>query len=298
MDNNIGIAFLFLVFFIIIIWFFSMFGSVRERNIIYREGLDISSEESQEEYLKKFVKYNFDGIEFINNVPKVVFICWFGGYQVENPEMSPKRFEAFKSLVKNIGVPVILITKDNYKNFIKNTHPLHKSFEYLTGNHKSDYLRSYFLHHYGGGYHDIKFRSKDWKECWGEWLKDDNIWMYGRREKYEGAIGYPPGKKYLQKEYNKLATMGWIICKPNTEYTKRLLTKIEEILEEKYEKLLKKPGYNSGGYYSENPFQLAPENSYPLRWLEIMGEIFHPMMLEYKEYIKFGLPDADYKSYK
>ena len=38
MDNNAGLAFLFFVFIIIIIWFFSMSGSVRERNIIYKEG--------------------------------------------------------------------------------------------------------------------------------------------------------------------------------------------------------------------------------------------------------------------
>lgn len=92
-------------------------GKTFKKKNYYNAHLEVCSEAGQEVYLNKFVKYNFDGIEFINNVPKVVFICWFGGYQVENPKMSPKRFEAFKSLVENIGVPVILITKDNYRSF-------------------------------------------------------------------------------------------------------------------------------------------------------------------------------------
>jgi len=59
-----------------------------------------------------------------------------------------------------IDVPVILITSKNFPSFIKQTHPIHKSFELLFGNHKSDYVRAYLLHHYAGGYHDIKHREE------------------------------------------------------------------------------------------------------------------------------------------
>mgnify|MGYP001600885643 CR=1 FL=1 len=62
---------------------------------------------------------------------------------------------------------------------------------------------------------------------------------------------------------------------------------------DKYETELQKyPGIMSGGYYSDKPFDLVPENAYPIRWLEILGEIFHPLMLKYTDHIKFGLPDA------
>ena len=33
-----------------------------------------------------------------------------------------------------------------------------KMFDYLAANHKSDYLRAYMLYHYGGAYHDVKWR--------------------------------------------------------------------------------------------------------------------------------------------
>ena len=245
----------------------------------------------QENILKQYEKPNFDNIEFINGVPKVVFVCWFGGYKVENQKMSKNRFEAFKSLVEKIGVPVILITSNNYSFFIK-SHPIHKSFDLLSGNHKSDYIRAYLLHHYGGGYHDIKHREESWQDCWGDWLFDENIWIYGRRENNRRAIGYPPSVKHICNHFDKLVTMGWVICKPNTKYISNLLTKIEDILDQKYPELVEHPGYNSAGYYHENPFQMAEENNYPLRWLEIMGEISHPLMLEFTDHIKYGLPDA------
>jgi len=257
---------------------------------------NICADNIQEKYLQQYEKTNFDNIEFINGVPKVVFVCWFGGYKVDYQKMSKNRFEAFKSLVEKIGVPIILITSKNYSSFVKQTHPIHKSFDILSGVHKSDYMRVYLLHHYGGGYHDIKHREESWQDCWNDWifdwLFDENIWIYGRRENNRWAIGYPPNARYIQNHYNKLVTMGWVICKPNTQFTETLLYEIEDILDQKYLELVAYPGYNSAGYYHENPFQMAEENNYPLRWLEIMGEISHPLMLEITDHIKYGLPDA------
>jgi hypothetical protein len=253
---------------------------------------NICTDVIQENYLKQYEKTNFDNIQFINGVPKVVFVCWFGGYKVDNQKMSKNRFAAFKSLVEKIGVPVILITSKNYSFFIK-SHLIHKSFDLLSGVHKSDYMRTYLLHHYGGGYHDIKHREESWQDCWSDWLFDDNIWIFGRRENNRGAIGYPPNcRSIVCNHYNKLVTMGWVICKPNTTYTETLLHKIDDVLDKKYSELVAHPGYNSAGYYHENPFQMAEENKYPLRWLEIMGEISHPLMLDITDYIKYGLPDA------
>jgi hypothetical protein len=46
--------------------------------------------------------------------------------------------------------------------FILPDHPLHEGFEYLSGVHKSDYLRSYLMNFYGGGYSDIKHIQYDY----------------------------------------------------------------------------------------------------------------------------------------
>lgn len=272
------------------------FGCRQKRNL----NTHVITHQQQLYFFKKYIKTSFENIEYVNNVPKVVFVCWSGGFTRNLPLMSIKRFEAFKSLVENIDVPVILLTYMNYKFFEKKEHPIHHAFDYLSANHKSDYLRAYMLHYYGGAYHDVKWRIESWKDEWDKdnWTKNENIWIYGRRETYEGAIGYPPGMKHIQKEYNRLVTMGWVICKKNTKYTTELLDKIENILDKKYSELIKFPGYKSSGYYSDKQFSPAEENNYPLRWLELMGEFFHPLMLKYNNKIKFGLPDALKKSYK
>jgi hypothetical protein len=78
-----------------------------------------------------------------------------------------------------------------------------------------------------------------------------DIW---KKKNNRGAIGYPPNESHIQNHYNKLVTMSWVICKPNTIFTETLLSKIEDILDQKYQELVDHPGYNSAGYYHENPF--------------------------------------------
>jgi len=59
-------------------------------------------------------------------------------------------------LKENSGVKVELITSKNLTKYIKPEDPLPEGFQYLHYVHRADYLRTYFMHHYGGGYADIK----------------------------------------------------------------------------------------------------------------------------------------------
>lgn len=248
----------------------------------------------QYNYIKKYMKNNLDGIEYINGVPRVVFIFWFSNkeYLIE---FTVRRYNALQSLINNIKVPVIIITNENYKNWEVNDHPIHEGFSYLSGNHKSDYLRAYILYHYGGGYHDIKWREKSWENEW-EKFSNDNIWIIGRREIRSDNIGYNPLKneQWVQNEYLKLITFGWVICRQKNEYLKILLNKINNILTDKLEELKYNPAPNSRCGNCVN----CSENDYPLRWLELMGEISHPLQLNYTQYIDYTLPDILYKTYK
>lgn len=246
------------------------------------------------DYLKQFMKNNLNGIEIVNGVPKVVFIMWFSHLDYI-PEFTVRRFNALQSLITNLKVPVIIITNENYKSWEVSKYPIHEGFKYLSGNHKSDYLRAYLLCHYGGGYHDIKWREKTWENEW-EKFSDENIWLIGRRELKPDCIGFNPEKneKYVQKEFNKLITMGWIISKPNNDCIKTLLEKINLILDNKIELLKIKPAPNARCGVGNG----CTEDKYPLRWLEIMGEIFHPLLLNYTSHINYTLPDILYKTYK
>lgn len=143
-----------------------------------------------------------DNVNYIADVPEVVFIVWFG------KDISDTRLNALKTLINNIKIPYILITEDNYMDFNLITSPIHPSFQYLSGNHKSDYLRAYILHHYGGMYHDIKYRYKSVKGSFIAFSNPD-IWIKTRAERYEHWIGYDidnPDTKWIQKKYAELGT--------------------------------------------------------------------------------------------
>lgn len=234
----------------------------------------------------QYMKNTLDGIQYINGVPKVVFIMWFGQMDLE-PEFTVQRYNALVSLITNIKVPVIFITNENYKSFEKPDFPYHQGFKYLSGNHKSDYLRAYLLHHYGGGYHDIKFRKQSWENEW-EKFQDINIWMVGRKEMKPDVIGHSSFKKH----YSKLVTMGWIICRGTTPYTQELLDSINNILDHHLSVLQQYPALKPR--YPEGDGDIK----YPLRWIEIMGEISHPLMFKYYIHITYDLPDILYKAYK
>jgi mannosyltransferase OCH1-like enzyme len=263
--------------------------------------------------LPQFEKWSLDGIEYVNNVPKVVFVCWFGVYGNNMPVMTARRFNAFQSLVTSVKVPVIVLTDSNFSAFEKPGFPIHSAFNCLSGNHKSDYARAYMLLHYGGGYHDIKFRVESWENCWEQdnWTQDSSVWLFGRREKSKECIGFLPGtsdddnntgnannaRNAIQNEYLKLVTMCWIICKPDTPYLRELMNQIHTVLDTHKSALLANPSASASGY------RIMQQDTnctihYPLRWLQLMGEIFHPLLLAYTDHIKFGLPDALKKLYK
>jgi len=238
---------------------------------------------------------DLQNIRIVHDVPEIVYICWFGS------DISKNRLAALNSLVNNLRVPYILITDTNVHAFVKPEHPLHEAWSYLSGVHKSDYFRTYLLHHYGGGYHDIKYRNQPWDGQWEDFA-DTNVWIKGRREQCAMYIGYnvdqPNETRFVQAYYKELVTMGWCICRANTLYTKRLLEYIEGKLSFHILKLREFPSTCQTGYYANCTSAKVPDNGYPLRWLELMGEKFHSLMFEFKAHIAFGLPDADMRSYK
>lgn len=245
-------------------------------------------------YIKSFMKNCLSDIEIINGVPKVVFIFWFS-HKDYIPTFTVRRFNALKSLIENINVPVIIITNENYKNWILEEFPLNENFNNLSGVHKSDYLRVYLLYHYGGGYHDIKWREKSWENEWDK-FQNKNIWFIGRREIKESHIAYNPNtdNKNIQKRYNDMITFGWIISKPKNECLKLFIIRIEEILNNKSEALKLNPAPKSRCGIGVD----CDESKYPVRWLELLCEIFHPLMLNYIDHINYTLPDIVYKNYK
>ena len=195
-------------------------------------------------------------------VKPVVYCFWTG----DNP-MSPNRVKALNTMRENIGVEIdfIDVAELNRRVGIENLHPAYK---YLSCNHKSDYLRCYFMNHFGGGYSDIKHFTKNnnWKEQFDLINSDLKIEVIGSKE-------IPSGSPIL--EYNnepnlsKLLSNGWFICRKNTDFTREWYKRVCKILDNRMDDLIKYP--------ATEPFG---GKSYKLRWAELQGEPFHQLLIE------------------
>lgn len=85
----------------------------------------------------------------------------FGFWTANNP-LTKNRKKSINSIRRNCGAEFKLITSDNLYEYEKSDHPFHPAFQYLSAVHKADYLRTYFMHFYGGGYTDIKPHTQNW----------------------------------------------------------------------------------------------------------------------------------------
>lgn len=205
--------------------------------------------------------------------PLRIFCFWTG----ENP-MSSQRRECLSSIQKKSGVEVILITPKNLNQWILQDHPLPEEFDCLSLVHKSDYLRSYFMYHFGGGYTDIK-------QCLHSWLPAFTELNNSRKI----GLGYT--------EINKKS----VAClHENTEYSIRDIFNFNEKIKSNFKLLIGNCAYifkpqNPVFYhllkeqnlrlkeYSEqlkhHPGNAFGSNAgYPIPWTALLGDIFHPIV--------------------
>ena len=204
----------------------------------------------------------------LNKADEVIYVFWTG-----DNKLTENRKIGLQSLIEISGVTVILITPKNLKEYILIEHQLHEGFEYLSLIQKSDYLRCYFMLHYGGGYSDIKFCLKSWKFLFTKLNKENDKWVLGIRERYAASTPVIDGNigKDLKKYYNNVISNGAFIYKKNSPICKEWMDEIHNRLDFFLEDLKKNPG----GIYDED--------NYPIPWAYLAGHIMHPLILKYSE---------------
>lgn len=225
------------------------------------------------------INCNLNKIDNIKN--RNIFLFWTG-----DNKMSEDRKKCLNSIKDNTECNVILITNKNLQNYILKENPLHPAYKYLSFTHKADYLRTYFMNFYGGGYSDIKYTDKSWKKSFEKLNNNDKTWAIGYPE-IKGGVAYGP----LSEEWNSLIGNGAYIFKSNTKYTNEWYNEMIKLLDEKYEDLKKNP--------ANNP-QDAKENNtgYPIEWNEMLGRIFHKVNYKYKEKVIRCLPAPNFTNYR
>lgn len=222
-------------------------------------------------------------------IPRVIFCFWFGN------EMSVNRKKCLDIMIKHVGVEIILITEHNLNEWEIQNYPIHSHFKYLSATQKSDYLRSYFMYHYGGGYSDIKQCYYDWN-MYFEMLNDSYCDVIGYAEKSSRDIAYPLHKNL----YNKMIGCGQFIFKPKSEYAEEWHTEVNEILNKFSNELEKNPATDNypqavRGTIIENNGRIY--NDYPFEWAKFSGT-YHKVQPKYFHKILNMLPYVNMEDYR
>jgi hypothetical protein len=199
--------------------------------------------------------------------------------------MSSARRQSLDILRACSQCEVTLVDKNNLNSFVKKDFPLHKAYELLSDTHRSDYLRSYFMLHYGGGYSDIKPFTFSWTKYFDE-LNDSDKMFTGFPVMHQSHIPESAGKE-ARENYNKLISITNFIFKPNTKFAEDWVRLTNNKLDSIYNKLLTTNGnYHpraiTGGVFQTDDFDHKEYPiDYPLSWSELLGDIMLPLQVKY-----------------
>lgn len=218
-----------------------------------------------------------------------IFCFWTGTNQI-----TERRLYGLEQIKINTECKVEFITPENILSWQLADYPFHPAYEFLSAVHKADYLRCYFMHHYGGGYCDIKPVYDSWRTAFELINNNKELWVVGCQESKPGDIANVDDKilyNNMQKRYKDMVCTCAFICRPNTIFTTQWINSVNVILDSKYE-LLKK-------YLSPSPRAMHQEDhNYALNWTEILGNIFHPLCYKYLNRISNILPKPDSSYYQ
>jgi hypothetical protein len=223
------------------------------------------------DFMSEFLS-TFDGLK-----SNTIFCMWTGG----NP-MSAQRIQALWSIYNNTGCPVALINQSNLQHWVHPDYPLHPAYPYLSATHKSDYLRVYFMHHYGGGYTDIKQTTTSWPQFFQKLLLS-NSYALGYQELAHG-IPHVSGElgDLIRSKHAELIGLCSFIFKKNSKLTADWIKSTHDILNIKLDELLKYPAVHPQDQYGLQLTDLDT-SKYPLRWAELLGEVFHPLTYQSRD---------------
>jgi len=232
---------------------------------------------SAEDYPHSFTSYYTSDISdqlHPVKIERVIYVFWTG-----NNEMSENRRKCLESLISDSGVTVKLIDTSNLMDYIKSDDPLPECFQYLSFVHKADYLRTYFMHHYGGGYSDIKMCRGSWIQAF-ERLEKSDMYICGYREGGPKSVASPQDAEThtaLRRNWSILPGNCSYICRPHTKLTDEWYRETRSRVLRNSDSLREHP---SGDPYGTN-------SDYPIPWTYILGDVFHPVCLKYHNKVMF-----------
>lgn len=217
------------------------------------------------------INYNIPNNYYISAIvesgfKKRIFCFWTG-----DNEMSYYRKKSLNSLKEHSKCEVVLVTPDKLNDYILPEHPLHESYQYLSFTHRADYLRTYFMHFYGGGYSDVKDTSGDWNQAFDDFNNNENVYINGARELTPVDVANDEVKHL----YHFLLANCCYIVRPRTKFTEEWYSKMIAFLDEKLPQLRTMN-------FTPHPQECYENNKeYPIGWNKMLGNIFHKVVSQY-----------------
>lgn len=225
---------------------------------------------------------------------EIIYAFWTG----TNP-MTPNRIKNLDLMKEVLEVPVQLITPKNLGDYITDC-PLHPGYQYLSETTKSDYLRTYFMYHHGGGYADIKVYYDSWKSEFDTMQVNPRIDVIGARESPDG-IG--ECNSFLRPIAEKLIQSGYFIMRKGCLHAEMMWKVTQQLMDNKFNELKDNPARDYRDHYYKQLFDEHGEmyrSKFPFNWGDLYGNISHRvcalLVSNFPNSYSYTLSPADCKS--
>lgn len=203
----------------------------------------------------------------------IVWAHWFG------PEMSEARRHAV-STWRSSGHNFRLVRAQELGDLTNAWGvKLHPGFDFLTANHKSDYLRSLFMNHEGGVYTDVKPIPPFFKLGLIRFLNSGSF-LGGYGERSRGGVSLDSNLNAKQN-WRRLVGNGHFAMLPHSEFSAEWVRRVSRVMDDNYDRLVEFGIRDAPRGPSPSD---ATFNSYPLKWADLQGRIFHDLQAD------FGFP--------
>tara|TARA_R110000824_G_scaffold59520_1_gene159812 strand:+ start:491 stop:1237 length:747 start_codon:yes stop_codon:yes gene_type:complete len=247
------------------------------------------------------------------NKHKTIWMFWTG-----DNEMSDNRKRAYDAFCqKNDDCSVRLVCKDE----VESLENIHEGYEYLSPIQKGDYLKAYYMHHFGGGYADVKDTSVSWLPFLQRIIDNEESLAIGYAEASVHGVArlencrLDPNKSVfcrdftldeqgnwssfqIRENWRKLIGNGGFVFRPNTALTLDWWNGLTEKMDGYLPELKEHPAQWARDAHGCVIPETGEKSKYPITWAVICGNILHPLALKYHEQIDQDLPHPDCTQYQ
>ncbi len=224
-------------------------------------------------------------LEAIDGFERQYIFCMWPGAD----KLPPDRVTEIFSILANTHCPIVYLDHQSYKKWELPSAPFHPALPYLSETHRSDYLRVYLMHHYGGGYTDIKFTYKHWDVAFKMLRESPALGLgYGIQSASQVALSpvFDGTPELAEFKANYQAFIGHVafIFKKNTDLTRDLYQRTVDILDKKLPDLIANPAQTqkdrTGGALPDGSI-----SKYPIHYVEMGPDLFAQSVYKFKDQI-------------